>query len=171
MLLDMKKMKAQTKDLTKSYTETHDKQLKLIVRYERELETLYDKVDRMRTSSRSKSKKKCRPKSKKQVEPTYLPEKIVDMRNNKYCIKWKGWEEPTWEHSTAEVIRLNPHLVQAYKNYKKLLPGKCGFECQMKKLLKSHFYQQMPDYMILNPLYDSFCMRLSGLQDVNIIKI
>ena len=129
MLLDMKKMKAQTKDLTKSYTETHDKQLKLIVRYERELETLYDKVDRMRTSSRSKSKKKCRPKSKKQVQPTYLPEKIVDMRNNKYCIKWKGWEEPTWEHSTAEVIRLNPHLVQAYKNYKKLLPGKCGFEC------------------------------------------
>ena len=115
MLLDMKKLKAQMKDLKK----TLDARLRLNVRYERELETVYKDVDKLRQI--------CRPmRNKEAEEPTYLPEKIVDMRNNKYCIKWKGWEEPTWEHSTAEVIRLNPHLVQAYRSTRKLkAPRKC----------------------------------------------
>ena len=105
MLLDMKKLKAKIKDLNK----TLDARLRLNVRYEGEVERLYGKLDKLR-----------RPKRNKEAEePTYLPEKIVDMRNNKYCIKWQGWEEPTWEHSTAEVIRLNPHLVQAYRSTRK----------------------------------------------------
>lgn len=109
MLLDLKKLQAQIKDLNK----TLDARLRLNIRYEQELERLYKGVDKVREI--------CAPKrKKKKPEPTYFPEKIVDMRNNKYLIKWDGWEEPTWEHCTAEVIRLNPHLVQAYKSTRKL---------------------------------------------------
>jgi len=105
MLLDMKKLQTQMKELTKAHNKEHNKQHNLILKYERKLETLYDKVD---------TRRRCGPKSKQQ--PTYLPEKIVDMRNNKYCVKWQDYKEHSWEHSTADVIRLNPHLVQAYKS-------------------------------------------------------
>lgn len=107
MVLNMEKLHAQVKDLTK----TNNKQHNLIVRYESKLDTLFAKCDTMRTT--------CGPKSKKKPEPTYLPERIVGMRNNKYCVQWKGYKEHSWEPSTADVIRLNPHLVQAYKSSRK----------------------------------------------------
>ena len=87
----IEKLKTSTKKKDKvieELTKETNRQLARLVKYERKLETL------MYTNEE------------------YHPDKIVDLRNGKYCIQWK----PTWEPVQSEVVRLNPRLVEEFND-------------------------------------------------------
>lgn len=86
----IKKLKAENEELTKDFNE----QLALLVDYEKRLDEYKKQVNTLMYTSE-----------------TYRPKEILQSRNGKYLIQW----EPSWESAKSEVVKLNPHLVQAFK--------------------------------------------------------
>lgn len=86
----IKKLEAENEELTKEYNE----QLALLVKYEKEMQEYKKQVETLMYTNE-----------------TYRPKEILQSRNGKYLIQW----EPSWESAKSEVVKLNPHLVQAFK--------------------------------------------------------
>ena len=85
----IKKLKAEKEELTKDFNE----QLALLVDYEQQLVDFQKQVNTLMYTSE-----------------TYRPKEILQSRNGKYLIQW----EPSWESAKSEVVKLNPHLVEAF---------------------------------------------------------
>ena len=86
----IKKLKEEKEELTKEYNE----QLALLVKYEKEMQEYKKQVETLMYTNE-----------------TYRPKEILQSRNGKYLIQW----EPSWESAKSEVVKLNPHLVQAFR--------------------------------------------------------
>lgn len=86
----IKKLEAEKEELTKDFNE----QLALLVDYEKQLEQYKKQVNTLMYTSE-----------------TYRPKEILRYRNGKYLMQW----QPSWESAKSEVVKLNPHLVEAFK--------------------------------------------------------
>ena len=86
----IKKLKEEKEELTKEYNE----QLTRLVYYEKQLVDFQKQVNTLMYTSE-----------------TYRPKEILQSRNGKYLIQW----EPSWESAKSEVVKLNPRLVEAFR--------------------------------------------------------
>ena len=86
----IKKLKKEKEELTKQY----NVQLARLVSYEKELQKCHKELDMLRYTNE-----------------TYRPKQILEARNGKYLIQW----EPSWESAKSEVVKLNPRLVEAFR--------------------------------------------------------